>query len=437
MTITTDSIRSGICGMSAFSRISVSNDKLGKAGFRQLFNRAEAQKANRETIEALKTAVLDDPRYSGMRDKVEEIFGGMDPKHAIRASDVKKAFAKLDKCALGTDAGKRSFLVQDLKMRLTAGALSAAPAGKGDGWAFSFRDEWKSGPRPTGSDPDLIQWSIHFRKLEPLMGMMVDELAARKGGVQNITAEDAVDLSWKVRSLLTHIGRAVTDSSISARYHFAAFEMLANAFEKSPAATASPLAAMRTAEAFQEALSGLASFETSPDGSKFAVEDGIAWMNAMCAPLDKYSTLLPFARNHMDFNDALKLGLPPEKAERLTLLAANEFKRTSGTNDMAHDLLDANSVPRRLLEFPDLGTSEKHYRMAASLIEKFDSENIGAGMRNLALETISSAVRAGGAIPETGAAETTAPNGERVRLEWAFRNGDAVSVSVRSFGRVA
>ena len=441
MTITADAIRSGVNGMSAFSRISVKSDKLGKAGFSHYFNRAEALKANRETIDALKTAALNDPRYSGIQEKVNLVFGGMDPKHAIRAADVKKAFAKLDKCAIDTDGGKRSFLVKDLKMRLMSGVFSTAPANTGSAqnaeWAFSFKDEWKSNRNFAGCDPELRQWSLHFKELEPLMGMMVDELAARKGGIQNISPDDAVELSWKVQSLLTHIAKGITTSSIHERHHAAAFAMVARTFANSPQATSSPLAALKTADDFHEVLNALAAFETSAEGSKFAVENGIAWMNAMCAPLAMHGTFNAFVENHFSFNEALKLNLPPDKAESLTRLASFEYRLSSGKNDMEHDLMDANSAPRILLDFPDLGKSERTYEMAASLTKKLEKDNIDADTRNLMLNAISSAVRTEGQIPEKGSAEVTSQNGDQVRFEWSFRNRYAESVTISHFNKVA
>ena len=441
MTITADAIRSGVNGMSAFSRISVRNDRLGKAGLSHCFNRAEAIRANRETIDALKTAALNDPRYSGIQDKVNLVFGGMDPKHAIRAADVKKAFAKLDRCAIGTDTGKREFLVKDLKMRLMSGVFSSASAKGGTAlqaeWAFSFKDEWKTGRNFAGTDPELRQWSLHFRELEPMMGMMVDELAARKGGIQNISAEDAVELSWKVQSLLTRIAKDITDSSIGEKHHDAAFAMVARTLANSPQSISSPLAVLKTADEFHEVLDALAAFETSPGGSKFAVENGIAWMTAMCRPLSMSGSFVPFVENHFSFSEALKLDLPPDKAESLTRLVSFEHRLSSGKNDMEHDLLDAGSTPRILLGFPALGKSEKTYEMAASLVKKLDRENVGEEMRNLMLGAISSSVGAEGLIPEKGSAEATAPNGERVRFEWSFRNRYAESATISSFNRVA
>ena len=446
MTITADALRSGIRGMSAYSRISIENDKLGKAGFRQSiachFNKAESQRLNQDTINALKTAVLNDPRYSGIQDKVDAVFDGLGSKHAIRAKDVKKAFSDLDKCAFKTEAGRRSFLVQDIKMRLMAGTFSSSNAktgaGADDAWAFSFKNEWKSGNGMVEDYQDLIQWAQHFKKLEPLMGKMVDVLAERRGGVQNITAADARELSWQVHSMLAYIGKSITNSSISEKHYYAAFKMTANILANSPKALSTPLAALQTADEIYEVLNKLAAFENSFDGSKFAVENGIAWMDAMCAPLsDTDSTFLPFVENHMDFECALKLGLPPDKARRLTSLACWEFYRTSRTTDMAHELLDANSFPRQLLNFPDLAKTDFEYRNVVPFLGKLDRDNVEPDIRNLILESMSATVREVGKLPDSGSVETVTSNGEHLRLEWSLQHGISGIRSIDQFDQVA
>ena len=306
-----------------------------------------------------------------------------------------------------------------------------------ESWAFSFKNEWKSGTRSAACDPNLIHWAPHVHKLEPLIGRMVDELASRKGGALNITASDAKELSWKVFSMLSYVGNAITTSSISEKYCSAAFEMMANTIANSPKATSTPLAILQTADNFHEILSELAAFERSLTGSQFAVEDGIAWMNTMCAPLDINKEFPVFTKSHMQFADAAKLGLSSEKAQRLTFLACCEFHRSSGTHDMGHNLMDANSIPRQLLEFPDLARTEIEYGPIASFLGKLDDENIDSETKNRILDSMASIVRTNGKLPTAGASEAIMPSGEQVRFEWSFRNGHAESITINRFDNVA
>jgi hypothetical protein len=445
MTITANALRSGISEMSAHSRISIQNNELGKLSFKQRFachfSKTESHKANQETINALKTAILNDPRYSGIQDKINLAFDGISSKNTIRAKDVKKVFSTLDRYAFTTDAGKRSFLVQDIKMRLMAGAFST-PVSKKDvpseeAWAFNFKNEWKTGTHPVGCDSDLIHWAPHFQKLEPLIRKMVDELAARKGGALNISALDAKELSWKVFSMLSYLENAITTSSIHEKYYSSAFEMLANTIANSPKATATPLAILQTADSYHEVLGELAAFEKSLTGSLFAVENGIAWMNAMCAPLHITQELPVFTENHMQFADAVKLGLSPEKAQRLTFLSCCEFHRSSRTQDMEHNLLNADSIPRQLLNYPDLARTEIEYRPIASFLERLDKENIDFEMKNSILDSMACIVRTEGKLPNNGVSEAILSSGEHLRFEWSFRDGYAESISINRFNQVA
>ena len=92
MAITADALRSGISEMSAFSRISIMDNEVGKASFKQSlachFSRTEARRTNLKTINALKTAVLNDPRYSGIEREVDQIFGA----YRKRGNCISRAF---------------------------------------------------------------------------------------------------------------------------------------------------------------------------------------------------------------------------------------------------------------------------------------------------------------------------------------------------------
>jgi len=445
MAITADALRSGIGEMSAYSRISIRNDELGKASLRQRlachFSRSEAKRVNQETIDALKAAVLNDPRYSGIQDKVDLVFGEMGSKYAIRAKHVKAAFASLDKCAFNTDAGKRSFLVQDVKLRLMANSL-ASPQGDADAisdnaWAFSFKDEWESCGHAGGMRPGLENWTPHVRSLEPLIGKMVDELAARKGGALNITAADAQELSGKVQSLLRNIGSAITSSDLPQRYHAPAFALMAKTLANSPSATASPIAAQKTADEFHSIFNELVAARNSNQGSRYLIDNALTWMGAMCAPLEFGSPLRLFIANDMEFADAARLGLPPDMAQRLTTLLTFETLRSFESNDIGKDLNNEKSIPRQMLNLPDLTRNYTDYRFTISLIDNLEKENVGPEMRNLVLKALSSVARENGKVPGKGSVEASAPNGERLKLEWSIRQGFTANFSISHFDQVA
>ena len=101
---------------------------------------------NLETIHALKTAALNDPRYSGMRDKVEREFAAIDTSRMLRAKDVRNIFSNLDRRVFMTEDGRKLFLNSEVKMRFlaishpTAGGVQKS--GADDRWNFDFDDEW-------------------------------------------------------------------------------------------------------------------------------------------------------------------------------------------------------------------------------------------------------------------------------------------------------
>lgn len=255
--------------------------------------------------------------------------------------------------------------------------------------------------------------------------------------MQNITAADAQELSGKVWSMLNHIGDAITSSDLPAKYHDSAFALMAKTLANSPAATATPYAALNTADEYHFIFNELVGAKNSNKGSKYLIDNAIAWMGAMCAPLESNGDLQVFVANDMDFDDAARLGLPPEKARRLMTLLTFETARTLRSNDVGDDLMNADSIPRQLLNFPNLTKTGADYRLSASLLASLRKENVGPEMRNALLESLSVAASAAGTIPIKGNIEAVAPNGERLELEWSFHLGIVENFSINHFDQVA
>lgn len=446
MTIATDTLRSGISALSAHSRIVIRDNEVCKAGVKQRFacrfSTTDARRANIETINALKTAALNDPRYAGIRDKVELAFKEINANHSIRAKDVKKVFAGLDKCAFDTESGKKSFIGQEVKMRLLASTVITS-GGKekpmsNDEWAFSFKSEWKSGPDVGELRQNMNLWAPHLKKLEPLIMKMVDDLAAEKGGAANITASDARNISINVYRMLTLMTQTLlTTRNLPSKHHAAAIALTAKTLATSKESISSPDAVLNTADNISFILEELEASERSRDGIQHTVEHGIAWMNAMCAPLTHYGTLTVFLRDPAAFAEATKLGLAPDEAKRLTELVDQESSRTLRSSDVSYDLMNENSYPRQLLNFPELSKNASSYRTAVKFIQRFDGENLDPDTKNKLLTGLSALSQGKNDIPMTGSLEATTSGGELIRFEWDKNTGAFDNLNMSRFGKVA
>ena len=104
---------------------------------------------------------------------------------------------------------------------------------------------------------------------------------------------------------------------------------------------------------------------------------------------------------------------------------------------MAHELLDANSFPRQLLNFPDLAKTDFEYRNVVPFLGKLDRDNVEPDIRNLILESMSATVREVGKLPDSGSVETVTSNGEHLRLEWSLQRGISGIHSMDRFDQVA
>ena len=446
MTIATDTLRSGISALSAHSRIVIRDNEVCKVGVKQRFacrfSTTDARRANIETINALKTAALNDPRYAGIRDKVELAFKEINANHSIRAKDVKKMFSGLDKCAFDTESGKKSFIGQEVKMRLLASTVITS-GGKekpmsNDEWAFSFKSEWKSRPDVGELRQNMNLWAPHLKDLEPLIMKMVDDLATEKGGAGNITATDARNISINIYRLLTLMTKSLlTTRNLNPKYHADAIALTAKALATSKESISSPDAILDTADNFSFMLEELAASERSLDGIQHTVDYGIAWMNAMRAPLTHYGTLTVFLRDPTAFAEATKLGLAPDEAKRLTELVEHESSRTLRSSDVSYDLMNENSYPRQLLNFPELGKTASNYRAAVKFIQRFDGENLDMETKNQLLTRLSALAQGENRIPTTGNLETTTPGGELIRFEWNQSTGGFDNLNMSRLGKVA
>ena len=139
----------------------------------------------------------------------------------------------------------------------------------------------------------------------------------------------------------------------------------------------------------------------------------------------------------MEFADAARLGLPPDMAQRLTTLLTFETLRSFESNDIGKDLNNEKSIPRQMLNLPDLTRNYTDYRFTISLIDNLEKENVGPEMRNLVLKALSSVARENGKVPGKGSVEASAPNGERLKLEWSIRQGFTANLSISHFDQVA
>ena len=184
-------------------------------------------------------------------------------------------------------------------------------------------------------------------------------------------------------------------------------------------------------------LEELEANERSRDGIQHTVEHGIAWMSAMCAPLTHYGTLIVFLRDPAAFAEASKLGLAPDEAKRLTELVEQESSRTLRSSDVSYDLMNENSYPRQLLNFPELCKSVSNYRVAVKFIQRFDGENLDSDTKNKLLNELSALSQGKSVIPMTGKLEVTTSSGELIRLEWDKNTGAFDNLNMSRFGKVA
>ncbi len=411
MAFSVETLRSGIGAIAQDARIVAAGDEIKAAGLKHriacCFGSSSARAANRATIDSIKMAALEDPRYSNIRDDVEKIFGGMDCRRTLSAGEIKAAFSKLDEMAFNSESGRASFLKEEVKLRLMAQALSCANApvrNDSEGWKFSFEAEWSRGSE-TSSAATLPRWTMYMKKLEPLIEQRIGLLAHAKGGHMNLSTADIQGITADVHNTLKAIASECRRESLPERHQHAALELTMNVIFSKSNAIFTDRAVMDTAAKVADAVAELYQISTDYDCAQGIVEQGIEWMGKMESPLDCDSTLRLFARNREAFRKALDLDLSPRKAQNLTQAMMFEHLRTNGNADLQECVERPSSALRKIMHYENLTESPHIYSAVASILESPAISPLHPQVQMQILESISRT------IAETNSMPMTAGNG--------------------------
>ena len=431
MAVTIDAFRSGVSGLSSGSRIALRDDQVCKAGLRQRiachFEGSVARMENLETINALKAAALNDPRYSGMRDKVEREFAAIDTSRMLRAKDVRNIFSNLDSRVFMNEDGRKLFLNREVKMRLLAISRPAAAgvqkAETDARWNFDFDDEWIRAPtagKVSGPATSMQQWMPHIKELEPLVNRMIDNLAAEKGGIFNITAKDAADLTARIKDLLGRVADNLTSRSFPEEYHSRTISIMAQILASDPSSIVSENAVCCAANKLRVTLDELM-FCRDVEGKTGIMEDAMDWMAFTGNSFWTDYELTVFATYHSELGEAVRgLGLSKSQADAILHMVPFESAR-KGVESIKDALHDANSPLRQMVDFPELVKDADTYMTAAQLLGSEEMSSETAEMKRLLLDVLAECVVQEGVILEEGDIEVTlAKTGEPFRVSWAL-----------------
>ena len=360
MAVTIDAFRSGVSGLSSGSRIALRDDQVCKAGLRQRiachFEGSVARMENLETINALKAAALNDPRYSGMRDKVEREFAAIDTSRMLRAKDVRNIFSNLDSRVFMNEDGRKLFLNREVKMRLLAISRPAAAgvqkAETDARWNFDFDDEWIRAPtagKVSGPATSMQQWMPHIKELEPLVNRMIDNLAAEKGGIFNITAKDAADLTARIKDLLGRVADNLTSRSFPEEYHSRTISIMAQILASDPSSIVSENAVCCAANKLRVTLDELM-FCRDVEGKTGIMEDAMDWMAFTGNSFWTDYELTVFATYHSELGEAVRgLGLSKSQADAILHMVPFESARKGNL----HATFTKGTVEFRLFQFDE------------------------------------------------------------------------------------
>ncbi len=430
MAFSVEALRSSIGAVAQDARIVATDDGIKAASLKHriacCFGSSSARAANRATIDSIKMAALNDPRYSNIQDDVEKIFGGIDCRRTLSATKIKAAFSRLDEKAFNSENGRVSFLKGEIKLRLMGQALSCESTRDhidNDNWKFSFDSEWSRGAGASGYTSTLPQWTEYMKKLEPLIEQRIASAAQAKGGSVNLSTGDVQNITENIHDTLRSLAAKCAAPSLPERHQRAALDLTLNIIFSKPNSTYTDHAIEKITQEVMDAVEELHQIAIDYENANGIVEQGIEWMNRMQAPLESDTTLKLFVSKRKAFLEALNLDLSPHKAENLTRAMLFEHMRTNGNADLADAVRDPSSTLLKLINYDNFLISPRIYASVAALMDSTAFYEAPPHIQDEMLEKLSEMVSENGSIPISVGDKTPPLKIGDMEISWTIRQG--------------
>ena len=442
MAFSVETLRSSIGAVAQDARILSTSDGIKTAGLKHriacCFGSTSARAANRATIDSIKMAALEDPRYSNIQDDVEKMFNSMDCRRTLSTTKIKAAFRHLDEKAFNSENGRTSFLKEEVKLRLMGQALSCESSHDhidNDNWKYSFDSEWAKGSMRSSYTSSLPQWTEYMKRLEPLIEQRITLAAQAKGGSVHLSTSDVQNITDNIHETLQSLASKFSNIPIPERHQRAALDLTLNIIFAKPNSTYSDNNIMKIADGVIEATEELYQISIDYDSASGIVEQGIEWMNRMQAPLDCDTTLRLFARNREAFLEALKLNLSPHEAMNLTKAMLFEHMRTNGNADFSESLKDPSSALLTLIKNDNFLISPRIYASVAALMDSTAFYEAKPPLQAEILEKLSEMASENESIPTSVGDKTPPLKVGNMEISWTIYQGVGYGVIALSSAR--